>query len=186
MSTDNPCCNSVKFDPSTNRWNPLFMHQLASTVGSIDRTSTVYGLCYSQSYPKYSIGLLTRWPLTWFDNQSYFVPFKMLRLRLQWRWHLNILPLVVFFAVLKRHWISIQFNKVVRPISFMHQLNILVLTDLVNKSATFLTMSTFSSKTLPFSIISLMKWYCTSMCFIFYNKLGSFLGILHSGNHNST
>jgi hypothetical protein len=60
-----------------------------------------------------------------------------------------------------------QLSRFVRPISLLHQVNFFVLTDLVNKSATFLTMLTFSNKTLPFSIISSMKCYCNSMCLVF-------------------
>ena len=50
-----------------------------------------------------------------------------------------------------------QSRRVVRPISLLHQVNFSVLTDLVNKFATFSIMSTLSSKTFPFSIISLTK-----------------------------
>jgi len=48
-----------------------------------------------------------------------------------------------------------------------HKENFTTLTNLVNESAMFSNMSTFSSRTLLLYTISLTKWYCTSKCLFF-------------------
>ena len=73
-----------------------------------------------------------------------------------------------------------------RPISLLHQVNFSILTDSVNKSSTFSTVLAFSSKTFLLPIISLMKWYCTSLCFVFKWYARFFSSNMHSDYHIPT
>jgi len=79
----------------------------------------------------------------------------------------NILWLVVFFACTgDEEILLVQLTGESNPIVSLHQINFSTLKDFVNEFAAFFIVSTFSSNTFFLSIISLMKWYCTSMCFI--------------------